>query len=350
MGSLSQDDVAAVLDLTLTAYACEDLASFRAELLPALRRLVPADVLCYNELDLTSGCAIGIFDPADVTFTGLEQRFAATAHQHPGVVLAQRGDHRTHLLSELVTARELHRLDLYHEVYRPLETEDQIYVNLTAPAMVTVAINRSRRTFTPRDREMIELLEPHLRQAYVQAQLRERAHAVIAAQEAGLRETHAALILLDPAGAVIHASALGRQLLATYYPGQDDVGGVLPDSVADWLRASTTDTPHTLVIATSSGRLHLRALSGHTTEGWRAVLLDEHRDPAMPTATSLRTLGLTGRQAQVLQLLSAGGTTQDIADQLYLSPATVRKHLEHIYARLDVQSRTQAVAIAVHHR
>jgi DNA-binding CsgD family transcriptional regulator len=56
--------------------------------------------------------------------------------------------------------------------------------------------------------------------------------------------------------------------------------------------------------------------------------------------------GLTARQWQVLELLAAGHTNGQIARRLGVSEGTVRKHLENIYARLGVGSRTAAVTRA----
>jgi DNA-binding CsgD family transcriptional regulator len=53
---------------------------------------------------------------------------------------------------------------------------------------------------------------------------------------------------------------------------------------------------------------------------------------------------LTPRQLQILTLVAAGCTNQQVARALDVSQATVRKHLENAYARLDVTSRTAAVA------
>jgi DNA-binding NarL/FixJ family response regulator len=57
-------------------------------------------------------------------------------------------------------------------------------------------------------------------------------------------------------------------------------------------------------------------------------------------------LGLTIREAEVLSWLSKGKTNRDIAQILGLSPRTVDKHLEQIYAKLGVENRTAAAAIA----
>jgi len=76
-----------------------------------------------------------------------------------------------------------------------------------------------------------------------------------------------------------------------------------------------------------------------------AVLLQPH------IAEALRMQGrrtaqqrLTGRQRELLALVAAGHDNIAIACQLGLSPATVRKHLENAFARLQVDSRTAAVA------
>jgi PAS domain S-box-containing protein len=56
---------------------------------------------------------------------------------------------------------------------------------------------------------------------------------------------------------------------------------------------------------------------------------------------------LTPRERDVLQLLTEGLDGKAIAEQLYLSPATVRNHIQHILAKLGVHSRVEAVALAL---
>jgi DNA-binding NarL/FixJ family response regulator len=55
---------------------------------------------------------------------------------------------------------------------------------------------------------------------------------------------------------------------------------------------------------------------------------------------------LTGREREVLRLMATGLRPSEIADQLVLSPKTVGTHIEHIFAKLGVRSRAQAVAAA----
>lgn len=54
--------------------------------------------------------------------------------------------------------------------------------------------------------------------------------------------------------------------------------------------------------------------------------------------------GLSARENQVLDLVAGGASNVEIAERLWISPGTVRKHLEHIYLKLEVGSRTAALA------
>ncbi|HMM40717.1 MAG TPA: response regulator transcription factor, partial [Thermomicrobiales bacterium] len=55
---------------------------------------------------------------------------------------------------------------------------------------------------------------------------------------------------------------------------------------------------------------------------------------------------LTERELEVLQLLATGAPNRDIADALFVSLPTVKKHVANILRKLDVANRTQAVARA----
>jgi DNA-binding CsgD family transcriptional regulator len=58
-------------------------------------------------------------------------------------------------------------------------------------------------------------------------------------------------------------------------------------------------------------------------------------------------LAVTDREAEVLLWIARGKSNRDIAEILDLSPRTVNKHLEQIYAKLGVENRTSAAALAV---
>jgi DNA-binding NarL/FixJ family response regulator len=73
-------------------------------------------------------------------------------------------------------------------------------------------------------------------------------------------------------------------------------------------------------------------------------------DPALvPAFLSGRdqTELLTSREREILQLLAAGLSNADVADKLFISQETVKSHVRHILTKLEAETRTHAVAIAI---
>ena len=73
-------------------------------------------------------------------------------------------------------------------------------------------------------------------------------------------------------------------------------------------------------------------------------------DPAlMPSLASTKDGGdiLTQREREILQLLADGMSNADVAAQLFISQETVKSHVRHILTKLEADTRTQAVAIAL---
>jgi DNA-binding CsgD family transcriptional regulator len=70
--------------------------------------------------------------------------------------------------------------------------------------------------------------------------------------------------------------------------------------------------------------------------------------PAAPTAfqTNTRvqeTLGISGRELEVLELLAAGQSNKEIAIRLEVSPNTVKTHVARLFEKLEVRRRTEAI-------
>lgn len=82
------------------------------------------------------------------------------------------------------------------------------------------------------------------------------------------------------------------------------------------------------------------------TTGYARELLEAF-SPASTTApvqVQLLIEPLSGREIEVLKLIEAGSSNQEIASRLFISITTVKKHISNIYAKLDVKTRTQAVS------
>lgn len=135
-------------------------------------------------------------------------------------------------------------------------------------------------------------------------------------------EATAALRALDPSPAVLILTTFDRdsEILAAIEAG---AAGYLLKDVA----------PNTIVEAihvAASGEVFLAPEMATRVMGQM-----RHRRPA-----------LTKRELEVLQLLATGASNQEIASSLFVSEATVKSHLVHIFTKLDVENRSRAVHVA----
>jgi LuxR family maltose regulon positive regulatory protein len=94
-------------------------------------------------------------------------------------------------------------------------------------------------------------------------------------------------------------------------------------------------------------RLLCQAQSRQVGSGYAAELLSKISRSSGMTQPSMQLLiePLTTREVEVLKLIEAGCSNDEISEQLVISIATVKRHISNIYSKLEVKSRTQAIAI-----
>jgi len=69
----------------------------------------------------------------------------------------------------------------------------------------------------------------------------------------------------------------------------------------------------------------------------------------LATAPTVGRAGLTARECEVLRLVASGRTNREIAAELVISEHTVARHLQNMFAKLDLPSRAAATAYAYRH-
>ena len=309
-------------------------------MLRGLRELVPCNEAGYNEVDMKRGTALVIMDPDDRRYDGVHATLERVAHQHPVITRNRAGDLGTHAISDFLTVRQFHRLELYQDLYRKIGAEDQIAFGLPGPVVIGIAFNRDRRSFSARDRELLETIRPHLAQAYRHARSRGRARALVRALEDGLEVAGGAVILLDEDRNLAYAPVAARELISAYYGTWTG----LPPDLAHWAASRPGSRP--LLVDGPRGRLVVRLLADGADDGQPILLLEESRRRS-PTVAELTALGITHREAEVLRLVALGRTNSEIADDLAVTVPTVRKHLERVYSKLGVHSRVDAAKRAL---
>lgn len=110
------------------------------------------------------------------------------------------------------------------------------------------------------------------------------------------------------------------------------------------LLAGAGDAPVLAAIeGTGEGARRIEVVRIGALEGGEHLLRIASVQPTSDEARLKAALGVTRREAEVLLWLARGKTNRDIADILGLSPRTVNKHLEGIYAKLGVENRAAAV-------
>lgn len=153
------------------------------------------------------------------------------------------------------------------------------------------------------------------------------------------------LFAVNRQGKVLWATPQAQKLLADHHGAQAD-DFVLPLSLLQWLEQARGKGSAKSQAASLPDNPQLRFFyMGETAPNEFLLRLSKESGTALPPEFTSE-LGLTTREGEVLAWLSKGKTNRDIAQILGLSPRTVDKHLEQIYAKLGVENRTAAAAIA----
>jgi DNA-binding CsgD family transcriptional regulator len=247
---LGPSDYEAVLDLVCQVHAVGDLDTFARRAIAGIGALIPSDILTYNEIDTRQRRAYMVEQPAGIITISQVRTFERLSHQHPLIrhyTLTR--ETRPRKISDFLSMGEFRRLDLYQEFFRDVAVNYQMAVTIPSShsVVIGIALNRTLRDFSERDRAVLDVIRPHLAQS--------------------------------------HRNAIERAAL----------------------RERT-----------------------------------EAAERALWSASAACLASLTSREQEVLALVAEGKTNLQIADRLGLSPRTVQKHLEHIYDKVGVRSRTAA--------
>jgi DNA-binding NarL/FixJ family response regulator len=155
------------------------------------------------------------------------------------------------------------------------------------------------------------------------------------------------LLAVNRAGKIMWSTPQAQKLLADHFAAGGSEEMVLPEPLREWLEQAQKGKAGTKAQAASFPEHPELKLYYMGNAGPNEFLLRLAKDSSagLPAEFSSE-LGLTTREGEVLSWLSKGKTNRDIAQILGLSPRTVDKHLEQIYAKLGVENRTAAAAIA----
>ena len=178
------------------------------------------------------------------------------------------------------------------------------------------------------------------------------------------RRSAPGLLLFDLKGKLHYLNLEARGILASF--------GITPLQLKRGLNPSSTTLSQLLIdVIDQFGRQHTiksskKFLSGLIKEAdqphsWRAFSIGSEKGKALPAHVVVLIEKITGkrevdpqrlikrykishREVEVCQLICEGLSNKDIADRLFVSEYTVKDHIKHIMAKLEVKSRNQIVA------
>jgi len=332
---LADTDVGAAYGFARAIVEARTEGELRRRALTALAELVPADVLTWDVVELSTGAVGHEAIPAEAEPPGAFDAVVETAADHP-LLAAHAARRRPAVrLSELVEAAPLAHSELYGHLLHSSGVEYEIAIGMRTDRSeaVVAGLGRTEREFSERDRDVLDLARPALEGALRATQARGRLVRALAVDP----PPGTAVVLLDRDGEIELSSLDADRWLAEHF-GAGEHPGWLPGPVAEWLALP----PRPPLVSERDGRrLTVRLLPGDP----HALLLEEQ--VASFRTGALDRLGLTPRETEVLRAAAVIEDEAEIAWDLFLSLHAVRERLARLEAKLGVRTAAEAVARAL---
>jgi len=192
-----------------------------------------------------------------------------------------------------------------------------------------------------RIKEVLARIEAHLHTSHMMKQAR------VALDAFG----QAAIAITPENGQIVWQTPLAKLLMKKYFDSEySEFISKAPMQLLTWMlqiESQTDKPPETilpLIVIKTRGRLSFTVTNVNNDEQW-VILLREESDEAQIEAL-INIFKLTTRESEVLYWATKGKTSRDIGDILGSSPRTVNKHLEHVFVKLGVETRTAAASLA----
>jgi DNA-binding CsgD family transcriptional regulator len=356
MERLRQSDLQSLLRFVRDCYAIRDFEPFEhfvPRLLAAHRQLIPSLHVTYNEMYPEKSESHNWVSTTELATPSMDRLWEQHMHEHP--VLAhflQTDDRHARRISDFWSQQRLHQSGMHSEFCRLCNIEDSLCISIPCPPPRFIGIAwHDDRVFTDRGRLIADLVRPHISQAWHNAKLFRRVHHWLQILQNGVEDQGMGVLLCKLQGTVQFVNAQARRHLAEYFGVTRQTDRRLPEELLLWVRhqdlllrksdnALAVRTP--MVCEKGNKCLIIRLFS---QSGANLILMEEER--AVPDTGSIKTLGLTVREAEVLTWIARGKTNNEIATILEMRAGTVKKHVEHILLKLGVETRTAAAVLAL---
>ncbi len=264
----------------------------------------------------------------------------------------EHGDGQALKISDFLSPREFKRKEIYNEFYRPMRIPFLMGIALpiNSHCLVSIGHHRGHTDFTERERTALNMIQPHVLQAYTNAVAVTHMQAELARLNHAVEQIPQGLVSVDARGVIQWATARARKLLEDYFGAQRRGYRQLPDLLVRWMQCRQAQLDYVdeqpdriapMIIDHGCRQLRVRMVP----EGRHCLLFLEENSAEDP-AEQLAHLGLSRRETEILGWIVHGKSNPEIAMILNISVRTIHKHVEHIYLKLGVENRHAAISLA----
>ena len=348
---LRNADFRAVDRILPELYSQDSLDSLAVFIMRSIPAIVGSDVTSYTEVNPGLGRSVGAMDSAASEAIFLEHKPAFERHVQEHPLIAHyfvNPDDGPRKISDFLSLNAWKRTHIYREFFTHFGLNRQMVVNLpsTNGTLTGIALNRESKDFSEHDRELLTLLSPHLRQAYINTAGHQLASIEANAARDALELVSQGVVSIGSDGYIVLINALASRAFEDFFPDYRTEDPSLPRELRDWLNETENinSTHSTKFIDRSPGRLKL-TLSPSDQGDTRTLIIERYIRGSHPN--TLSALGLSIREAEVLYWVAQGKQNAEIAIVLGISARTVEKHLQSIYRALKVDNRIQAAILAI---
>jgi DNA-binding CsgD family transcriptional regulator len=340
---LSNQHLKAFSKVALTLSQPVAFDAFPAQAIKAVEPLIDCDFYAFDKFALNESRT---FVPGRTVvypeYRGNFRAFEEYLSQHPcfPTVIAA-GVDRPVKMSDFTSLARWRHTELYNNFFRSENQNYQLVFLCQFPKFkVGLAFNRSKSDFSEEERKMAELIRPHLAQAHHNSQIYSDLSEALESDGRGF-------LVVDLNGKIRCATSNAKRYLERY--AGPIKSQMLPNPVRDWVRVQSDrfavpefTLQNVLRLHRENGRLTIQVLTV-TADGESRLSLTEETSPL--AASSLEGLGLTKREAEVLFWVTQGKRNSEIGLILGTKERTIYKHLERVFAKLNVETRTAAANI-----
>jgi DNA-binding CsgD family transcriptional regulator len=324
--------------------------------LEELTGIVASDLTTLSVCDLKHGTRSVVGRKAEALSATDRQAFDRHFGEHPLVKFhSSHPGGPTQRISDCAGVGAFRNSGVYADYYRRIGINYVMALPLRIDNanVISIVFNRSRSDFADGERAVLDAVRQPLAAIYRNLMMCEEAGIGLKCISELAADSGWQMMRISLEGRILDASKAALHLLARFFPDASRTPSALPETLFAWFARSrhwglerpAINHGQQFTLLHFGSRLTVRFIPDPDDSSAGYLLMKGDRLGV--SARQLGGLNLSARENEVLTLVVAGKTNGEIATILAISARTVQKHLEHIFQKLGVETRTAAAVRAL---